>query len=159
MCYMGYIVGAEMNKKILPPTWLLLCIVLMFVLHFFMPLKTVIPSPYKYLGAVFIVLGIWINLSADGLFKRHDTTVKPFEKSTSLVIKGPFKFSRNPMYLGFVIILLGMSIMLGSVSSFSGPVILFIVMDRCFITAEEKMLAEEFGSEFEEYKKQVRRWI
>lgn len=61
-----------------------------------------------------LIFGVALNISADRMFKQHKTTVKPFEESTSLVTDGVFRFSRNPMYLGMVLILSGVVLLAGS---------------------------------------------
>ncbi len=148
-----------MKKKILPPTYFLIFLVISIGLHFILPIKKFITSPYKYFGILLIGAGIWLNMHADSLFKNKHTTVKPFEKSGVLIEKGPFILSRNPMYLGMVIILLGASVLLGSITPFIAPVVFFIILDVVFIPEEEKSLEETFGQNFIEYKKHVRRWL
>ena len=78
-----------------------------------------------------------MNLWADRIFKDQKTTVKPDEKPTSLIDYGPFKISRNPMYLGMAIILIGTGIILGSISSFSGFVLFILAMEFYFIQTKK----------------------
>jgi len=73
-----------------------------------------ISIPWNLLGLLFLGTGIGISYAAEAQFHRVNTSVKPFVKSTALVTDGMFKFSRNPMYLGFACILLGVAILLGS---------------------------------------------
>ena len=146
-------------RKILPTTYLLISIVLMVALHFLIPLVQVIPVPWNILGIVPIVTGVALNLIAGSAFRKVRTTVKPFEESSSLVTNGVFRFSRNPMYLGFMLILLGIAIVLGSLTAFAIIPVLAILMDRVFIQVEERMLEVKFGQAWLEYKAKVRRWI
>jgi protein-S-isoprenylcysteine O-methyltransferase Ste14 len=146
-------------KMMLPPIYLFLSIVIMVALHFVFPLAKIIAFPLNLLGAFPLGLGIVINLIADTAFKKHKTTVKPFEKSATLITSGVFHFSRNPMYLGFVLILIGIATLMGSLSPYLVIAIFCILMDKIFIRAEEKMLEETFGENWLEYKKRVRRWI
>jgi protein-S-isoprenylcysteine O-methyltransferase Ste14 len=146
-------------RKILPTTYLLISIVLMVALHFLIPLVQVIPVPWNILGIVPIVAGVALNLIADSAFRKVRTTVKPFEESSSLVTNGVFRLSRNPMYLGFVLILLGIAIVLGSLTAFAIIPVLAILMDRVFIQVEEGMLEVKFGQTWLEYKAKERRWI
>ena len=148
-----------MNKRILPPTYFLLFLVMTIGLHFILPIKKFINSPFNYLGILLIGAGIWLNLHADKLFKNKQTTVKPFEESSCLIEEGPFVFSRNLMYLGIAAILSGISACLGSVTPFIGPVLFFIIINFKFINEEEKVLEQTFGQDFLEYKKRVRRWL
>jgi protein-S-isoprenylcysteine O-methyltransferase Ste14 len=128
-------------------------------LHFALPVTRVIVSPYRYLGIVLIGFGVVVNLWTDSLFKKHKTTVKPYESPTHLEVSGPFRISRHPMYLGMVAILLGIAIALGSLVTFVFPIVFVILMETMFIPFEEKNLEEVFGRKYLDYKKNVRRWI
>lgn len=147
------------TKRPLPPTYLAVSLVAMAALHFLLPARTIIAFPWILIGIAPLALGIAINLVADAAFKKHGTTVKPFEESTALVTDGFFRVSRHPMYLGFVLVLLGIAILLGSLTPFVVVIVFAILMDRVFITVEERMMEEAFGEEWLEYKKRVRRWI
>lgn len=115
--------------------------------------------PFNWLGFLFFFLGGTLNIWTDQLFKKVNTTVKPFEKPSNLILKGPFKISRNPMYLGMALLLIGIGFVLGSITSFVGFVLFVAAMEIRFIRQEEKILHEVFGAEFDAYKKKVRRWI
>jgi len=131
----------------------------MAALHFLLPLKRIILFPFNLLGAIPLALGIAFNLIADRAFKKNKTTVKPFEKSTVLITGGVFGISRHPMYLGFVLILTGVAILMGSLTPYLVIVAFVILMHAIFVRAEEEMLEETFGDAWLKYKKRVRRWI
>jgi protein-S-isoprenylcysteine O-methyltransferase Ste14 len=147
------------NRKWLPPTYLYLSIAVMVILHFLLPLAKVIPAPWSYLGVIPFALGAAMNIIADSAFKKRGTTVKPFEPSTALITDGVFRISRNPMYLGFVLILAGLAIFMGSLTPFGAVVAFAILMDILFIRGEERMLEEQFAESWSEYKLKTRRWI
>jgi protein-S-isoprenylcysteine O-methyltransferase Ste14 len=146
-------------KKALPPIYVLLALAVMTALHLAFPVHRYWSFPLALTGAVPLVLGILLNVAADRQFKRHETTVKPFQLSSALVAAFPFSISRNPMYLGMSLLLLGVALLLGTVTALVPVVIFPYVMDRNFIRMEERMLAETFGREWEEYQTRVRRWI
>jgi protein-S-isoprenylcysteine O-methyltransferase Ste14 len=146
-------------QKVFPPTYFLGSIFLAVVLHWVYPIKYLLVFPEKLIGLVPIIIGVLLNLRADREFKRWKTTVKPFEKSSSLLTEGVFKISRNPMYLGMSAIVLGIFLLLGSLSPLLITIILPILLDRIFICKEEKAMEETFGEQFLEYKKKVRRWL
>jgi protein-S-isoprenylcysteine O-methyltransferase Ste14 len=147
------------SKKILPPTYLLLAILLMLALHFLWPLMKIIPAPWPVLGLVPLFLGIIMAVSGDRLFHRANTTIHPFAESTVLVTAGVFRFSRNPMYLGFGLILGGVAILLGTLTPYLPVIAFFFLMNELFIKTEEQMLEAKFGQTYRDYKQQVRRWI
>jgi protein-S-isoprenylcysteine O-methyltransferase Ste14 len=90
---------------------------------------------------------------------KAKTTVKPFQESATLVTDGVYRISRHPTYLGFVLILLGLAILLGSLTPFFIVPIFAVVMDRVFIVADERMLAEKFDQAWLDYKATVRHWV
>jgi protein-S-isoprenylcysteine O-methyltransferase Ste14 len=102
--------------KILPPTYFLAAIALTIALHFLFPVATFIRLPWRFAGLLPITAGIALNIAADRQFKRRNTTVKPFQESRALVTDGIFRWSRNPMYLGMVLIVSGIAIIEGSVT-------------------------------------------
>jgi protein-S-isoprenylcysteine O-methyltransferase Ste14 len=144
-------------KKLLPPAYVLTSIVLMVALHFLAPAARLIPSPWNFLGVIPLAVGIVINIVADTAFRRAGTTVKPFQASNSLLTTGVYRLSRNPMYLGLVLIVLGIAVVTGSLTPLVVVPIFALLLDRNFIAAEERMLEERFGPAWLEYKNRVRR--
>ncbi len=147
------------SKKVLPPTYLLISIILIVALHFLIPIIKFISFPYNLLGAIPIILGLIISILGENSFKKHETTVKPFEESNTLITNGVYKISRHPMYLGFALVLIGIAIFLGSLIPYIIIVAFIVSVDIIFIKVEEKMLIEKFGEDYEKYKSKVRRWI
>jgi len=148
-----------MKKNIMPPTYFFVLLITSIIIHFIAPIKKIIPHPYHYAGIVLIIFGLAINILTDNLFKKHKTTIKPNEKPSSFIIAGPFRLSRNPMYLGMLSILLGTSFLLKSASSFLPPLIFIIIMKTMFIPIEEENMLNQFGEKYANYKNKVRRWI
>jgi protein-S-isoprenylcysteine O-methyltransferase Ste14 len=147
------------GNNALPPTYLYLSIVIMVTLHFLFPVAKPISFPWTLLGAIPFALGLALNLIADRAFQVRKTTVKPFEEPTFLITDGAFRVSRNPMYLGFVLILIGIAVFMGSLTPYAVIIVFAIVMDSVFIRIEERMLGEKFGETWLVYKGNVRRWI
>jgi protein-S-isoprenylcysteine O-methyltransferase Ste14 len=147
------------KKRLLPPTYLLLAIVTMAALHVVAPWRHLVAFPWTLLGLVPIGVGVALNLIADGQLKKHGTTVKPFEESSSLVTTGAYRICRHPMYLGFALILGGLATVLGSVTPFVVVPEFIALVETTFIGAEEKMLEATFGDAWRAYKAKVGRWI
>lgn len=148
-----------MLEKIMPTTYLLTALLLIILLHYLLPIGTLVPSPWNLLGLAPLALGIALNLIADRAFKQHDTSVKPYDLSNVLITDGVFRISRHPMYLGFVLVLLGIALLLGSTSPYVIVVAFGVLMDVVFIRMEESMLNEQFPEAWREYTSHVRRWI
>jgi protein-S-isoprenylcysteine O-methyltransferase Ste14 len=139
--------------------YLVLSMGAMAVLHFGFPIAQPIREPYRYAGAVLIVLAFALGFWALFLFRRARTGVVPFSEATTLISGGPYRFTRNPMYLGMAGILLGTAVWLGSVTPWLVlPAFMGIITDR-FIVPEEAMLERAFGSRYLEYRGAVRRWL
>jgi len=92
-------------------------------------------------------------------FDKNNIELIPGSKSAKFVKSGPFTFTRNPMYLGLVLITLGISILLGSLVSFLLPILLFLYLNTYMIPFEETLMERTFRSSYEDYKSKVRRWI
>lgn len=147
------------RKRVLPPAILLGAIGLAAGLHLVVPLRQVVPFPWRLCAAIPLLLGMALNLRADGIFKKAHTTIKPFEVSSVLVKNGVFGRTRNPMYLGMAMIVFGIALAMGSLTPMFVAVALPIVLDRVFIVHEERMLEKTFGEEFRAYRRRVRRWM
>ena len=147
------------SLKIKPPSYLLIAIILIVIFHFTLPVTTLIPPPWTLLGIIPLAAGIVINVSADQTFHEVNTAVCPFEASSVLVTCGPYRFTRNPMYLGFTLVLFGVSMILGSLTPYVVVIAFALLMDRKFIRMEERKLAVTFGMQWEGYKTFTRRWL
>ena len=98
-------------------------------------------------------------LWAHQIFQNQNTAIRPDDKPSKLITEGPFKISRHPMYLGFVLISLGLGIILGSLLSLVATITLFLILHIKFVTHEENKMIEIFGNQYIEYKNTVRKWI
>jgi len=87
------------KSKMLPPVYFYSIMFSLIILHFLFPILLIIKPPISYLGVIPIILGISLNIWADQLFKKKQTTVKPYESPSQFIEEGPFKISRHPMYL------------------------------------------------------------
>ena len=146
--------------RFIPPDYLLVFIGLQILLHYLFPIMEIIFSPYIYLGVPLIILGVYLNIIwVAGTFKKEKTTTRPHEIPSKLVAYGPFKYTRNPTYLGMALTLLGVAILLGSLVTFIFLIIFVILTDVFTIPIEERNLERVFGKKYVDYKRKVRRWI
>lgn len=143
----------------MPPTVLGICLLLQIVFHYLLPVKEIVITPYNYLGIIFILIGLILNIWADAMFKKAKTTVKPDETPSKMVTSGPFCISRHPMYLGMLLILLGTALVMGSVIVFLAPVAFVMIIQVFFVGMEEQSMERVFGDAYLRYKKKVRQWI
>ena len=142
-----------------PPVYFLVALALMAFFHHVAPAAQVLVAPYRYAGIVLMGLAIALAVWAALLFRRAGTGIVPFSPATALVTSGPYRFTRNPMYLGLSGTLLGAAVLMGSITPFVViPAFMALIADR-FIQGEEAMLERAFGSRYLEYKARVRRWL
>jgi protein-S-isoprenylcysteine O-methyltransferase Ste14 len=127
--------------------------------HYLIPVMTVIYQPYSYLGIVVMLFGLALLSWAAMLFRKAGTKFQLHGGGSVLVTSGPFQFSRNPMYLGMLIWLIGLAILLGSLITFVFPLIFFLLANFIVIPLEERDMERIFETRFIEYKRHVRRWL
>ena len=142
-----------------PPRIAALLVVIAFGLCYFSPAKTLLFIPYKLIGTVCMISGFSIMMWAWGLFKKAATAICPTAETAALVTHGAYRFSRNPMYLGMLLILFGAAFLMGAVPAFLAPAVFFVSMDKVFIPYEEEKLRKGFGDDYARYAEQTRQWL
>jgi protein-S-isoprenylcysteine O-methyltransferase Ste14 len=149
------------KPRVPPPILMLLAAAVMWALNRWLPLAHLIRSPWNRVGALPAAMGFAIAIAALVRFAQARTTVNPMDpsKATQLVTDGVFQFSRNPMYLGMALLLIGWALWLGSVSPWLIPPLFISVITRVQIIPEENALERLFGSPYSAYRGRVARWI
>lgn len=136
----------EQKRRVIPPVYFVSALALMAALHFLAPLGRFIEAPYSYLGPGLLLGGVVIGVIAARAFSKAGTPVLPFERSTTLVTNGVYRFTRNPMYLGMALILVGVALLFGTLTPLL-PIPVFVwIIQGSFIRGEERFLGEIFGS-------------
>jgi len=143
----------------IPPLYFALAILSMFLLHRYLPIIDLIDPPWSRLGWVPIALGVGLAIWAERLFSHAGTGVRPFTPSTALVAEGPYRFTRNPMYLGMMLVLTGGWMLAGSLSSLLVIPVFFWWIHTRFVLPEEDHLTEAFGEDYRTFKQKTRRWL
>ncbi len=152
--------GAEsyMHKLDLPPVWLGLCITLSYLFAKYFPIFSFKNNVSDFIAYFLIIIAIIIALWSVYFFAKNKTPIEPKKTPKTLIIQGPFKINRNPIYTSLLIIYFGIALKFGALSAFA-PVILFpIIVTKRFIIEEEKTLLAIFGEEGANYIKKTRRW-
>jgi protein-S-isoprenylcysteine O-methyltransferase Ste14 len=112
-----------------------------------------------WIAVAVLATGLVIGLLAAGLFRRAGTDVKPWRSSTALVTDGPYRWTRNPMYLGMTFVYLGLAIAADSLTALVLLIPVLIIIQTQVIAREERYLESKFGDEFRAYTARVRRWL
>ena len=147
-----------MKKIFLPPPFFGLSAIIIAAFYFIVPSLNIIPIPFNFIGLLISFGGFVLMGKTHDLFKKYNTTLA-VEKSAHLIIEGPFKYSRNPMYCGMFLLLFGVAVCFGNIVSLLLPVIFIAAVGIIYVPEEEEMLESTFGDQYSEYKKTTRRWI
>ncbi len=146
--------------KLAPPIWtliyLLLCVALSWSLGW--PLVPGLPLPT--LGIALVAVAFILPVWAFVLFRREDTEINPISPvNRKLVTRGPYRLSRNPMYLGLVTLSLGIALWVGAWPMLIVPLAIFATVNWVHIPFEEAKMRRQFGAAYDDYVAQVRRWV
>lgn len=129
------------------------------VLHWAVPFNFLPGSFQPGLGLPLVGIGVLLMLWANLTLRRADTDVAFHKPTKLLVVRGPYRFSRNPIYLGGALIYLGVTIFVNALWPLLLLPIVFVVYQWGIVYSEEAYLQRKFGEEYLSYKRRVRRWI
>ena len=175
--------------RILPPSLVLLLLLSILALWGFLPGPELLPAPWRWLGVPVTLLSVVIlmgasrqfhaavvqdhiqccpqpplffyfeNSAGSRTFDRAGTNIKTFDAPGTLVTTGWFRFSRNPMYVGFTLLLVGAAAVAGCAFALASPIVFALISARIYIPFEESALSRAFGDAYETYRRRVRRWL
>ena len=121
---------------------------------------THVPDALRWpLGALLVLAGAALNASFVARFRRAGTRIEPWEPTTAIVTDGPYRFTRNPGYLGMALISAGIALLADALWPLAALAVTIAVIDRGVIVREERYLERLFGAEYVAYKARVRRWL
>lgn len=154
--------GTQIQKKIVPaPILVVLCLGAGWAAHHFdrRPFLPELPVARLAVSVALFVLGLALGLAALSQFRSHKTPTSPYAPATTVVASGVFRYTRNPMYLGFVLLALGMAVGMNSLWLLLASALLFVLLHYLVVKPEEAYLAERFGPIFSHYCSRTRRWF
>lgn len=147
-------------NKIIPPYLFIFSLAVMLLINFISFLETGTKSFLLFsLGAIVNLCAIIILLRANYLIKKYNTEIHTFKTPQYLIRSDIFKFTRNPIYLAFVLLLAGTALLLQSFLSLIISLLYFLCCNYWYIPFEEKKLERCFGEKYARYRKKVRRWL
>ena len=147
------------KRLVYPPMWLAIGIGVIFLLNEALPGPRFTSLTGQLAGGALLVAGLALLVVAGGLFKQAGTDLIPFRNVTTLVTTGVYRFSRNPMYLGMALVLLGTAVTVGSSYALAVPPAFMAIIEFRYIRPEEALLQRRFPEEFPAYCRRVRRWL
>ena len=147
------------NVAVFPPALFGGTLVLGLILHWLRPVPLLPPVAARLLGVVLLVLSAWLARSAEAAMKRAGTNVRPDQPTLAIVMDGPFRFTRNPLYLATTGLYLSVALMVNAL----WPLVLLppvlVVLHWGVIRREERYLEAKFGAPYLAYRARVRRWV
>jgi protein-S-isoprenylcysteine O-methyltransferase Ste14 len=149
----------NINKNVHPPIMALMFIVIAYFLGRFAPLPFVAPLFFEYLGLILTFVGFLFGIGAFLEFRKAHTPVNPHGPVKQLVTSGIYRFTRNPIYLGFLLMVIGLPLNSGLYWGIVMAPFYIFLMNRLVIEREEAYLERKFGKTYTSYKSQVRRWL
>ncbi len=149
----------NINKNIHPPFVALFYIVVTMVLQRFVPVSFTVPVYLRNVGLGLTFIGFMIGVGAFIEFRKARTTLDPHGSVKALVTGGIYRFTRNPIYLGFFLMVVGFPLSSGSFWGFVAAPFYATTMSRLVIEKEEAYLEKKFKEQYTGYRLRVRRWI
>lgn len=147
-------------KKLLPPALFVLFAIAMGIICWGFEFTHTILFPYNMVGIPLLLGGIILAQASKNVFVTTGTNVHTFDDPDTMITEGFYRYSRNPMYLGFVIAIIGIAILYqGSLSSFGMAFLFFVITDRWYVRFEEDAMFKKFGAAYTSYTQRTRRWI
>ncbi len=142
-----------------PPTWLLACFALQSLAANTFPLVRFQESVGLWLGRGLIAVSLAFMAWCGVWFWRKRTSIIPRNRASALIVEGPYRFSRNPIYLGDVGLLMGYALTTGALSPWLVIPAFVVIIEQRFIRGEEAHLQAQFGPEFTAYRRRTGRWF
>lgn len=151
--------NASAGIRIPAPTLAIIHIIMAILLGLLAPLPIPAPAPVRWLGLGLAAIGFALGIFAISEFRRARTTTDSKKPAQSFVTTGIYRYTRNPIYLGFVLMLMGIPLNMGIYWGFILVWPLITFMNNMVIKHEEAYLEKKFKEQFTEYASHVRRWM
>ena len=149
----------NINRLVHPPLVAVFFIVLAYFLGYFVPLPFALPPVLRYVGIALTFLGFLLGIGAFAEFRKARTTLDPHGSSKHLVTSGIYRYTRNPIYLGFLLMVIGFPLSSGLIWGLVLAPFYMLAMSRLVIEREEAYLGKKFKTQYTSYTSRVRRWL
>jgi protein-S-isoprenylcysteine O-methyltransferase Ste14 len=149
----------NINKNIHPPLLACLYIVIAFVLGWFVHIPFAVPNILRTFGFALTFLGFLLGIGAFIEFRKARTTLDPHNSVKQVVTSGVYRFTRNPIYLGFLLMVIGLPLNSGLYWGIVIAPFFATTLNRLVIEREEAYLEKKFKEAYTDYKSRVRRWL
>jgi protein-S-isoprenylcysteine O-methyltransferase Ste14 len=147
------------DVKIHPPVLVLIFIAIAYVARWAIPSPWVVPSGLRLVGFGMVMVGFLLGVAALLAFRKARTTAHPHGKTSVVVTDGVYRLTRNPIYLGFLLMLIGFPLNSGNIWGIILAPVFVMAMNSLVIEREEAYLEKKFREAYTGYKSRVRRWV
>jgi protein-S-isoprenylcysteine O-methyltransferase Ste14 len=147
------------NKNVHPPVVALMFIVIAYFLGRFVAVPLVLPLAVRNIGFALAFIGLLLGIAAFLEFRRARTTLDPHGSAKQVVTSGIYRFTRNPIYLGFLLMVIGLPLNSGLIWGIVVAPFYIMLMNRLVIEHEETYLQKKFKDQYTSYRSRVRRWL
>jgi protein-S-isoprenylcysteine O-methyltransferase Ste14 len=146
-----------------PPILLLVCLLVGWGLNWgwswpILP-ATLWAAPRAALAGTLILLGVGLNIGCAWRFKKAQTRIEPWRATSSIITDGPYRYSRNPIYVGFAFIAVGIALAFNTCWILLSALAFVLIANKFVIEREEEYLERKFGESYLDYRRGTRRWI
>lgn len=145
--------------KFPPPLIFLVVIMAAYSVHYFFPVGLGGSSAFKYIGILVVVFGGVVLFFASKYFKHAETNIEPWKPTSKIISTGIYGYSRNPIYLAFCLVQIGLAVFLNSFWILISFIVSAVLVYYVAIKKEETYLEIKFGKDYIHYKNKVRRWL
>jgi protein-S-isoprenylcysteine O-methyltransferase Ste14 len=149
----------NISPMVHPPLVAVLFIVIAYLLGYFIRLPFAIPPVVQYFGLALTLIGFLLGIGAFMEFRKARTTLDPHGSTKYLVTSGIYRFTRNPIYLGFLLMVIGLPLNSGLIWGLILAPFYIMTMSRMVIEREEAYLEKKFKNQYTNYTSRVRRWL
>jgi len=147
------------HVKIYPPVVVTATIALGLLMQFLFPLRLLNVPFLRGVGFMLTIGAIAVFWWCDHTYKHAGTASDPVYATTDLVIHGPYEYSRNPIYLSFLILTFGLALWVGTLWLFVLDIVQYFILDKFVVIPEEHYLSRKFGERYKRFCERTRRWI
>ncbi len=145
--------------RLVPPVYFAIALCLIVLVERFVPDVMRLPEFARVLGWTSMGAGLVLFVTTVAAFHHSGTPLKPFKGPGTLMTGGMFRVSRNPIYLGMTLMLLGVGLRGGEALPLVVPFVFAAIIEKRFILSEEEFLTDHFGDAYRSYRSRVRRWL
>lgn len=145
--------------RVLPPIVFIIALILGTAIGYIFPIALPFSKLKAAISTILIIASLFLGVCSALLFRKHNTDIDPMGSATMLLKTGPYKYSRNPIYVSMIILIFGIGVLLGNTWILLMLIPAVLYLRKNVVLLEEKHLIKQFGNDYKKYSSDVRRWL